>query len=97
MLTLGIAPLWEHALSLALVHQAGWLDARDDWTALRPHCLGLAAGGDNRPATLRLIAAGRLWSQLLGDGEADEILKRRTLSPDPIAVATQHLLAPSKT
>ena len=97
MLSLGIAPLWEHALSLALVHQAGWLDARDDWAALRPHCLGLAAGGDNRPATLRLIAAGRLWSQLLGDSEADEILKRRTLSPDPIAVATQHLLAPSKT
>jgi hypothetical protein len=97
MLSLGVAPLWEHALSLALAHQAGWLDAREDWAALRPHCLGLAAGGDNRPATLRLIAAGRLWCHLLGDSEAAEILKRRTLSSDPIALATHHLVAPAKT
>ncbi len=34
---------------------------------------------------------------MLEDSEAEEILKRRTLSQDPIAVATQHLLAPSKT
>ena len=34
---------------------------------------------------------------MLEDSEAEEILKRRTLSRDPIAVATQHLLARSKT
>lgn len=88
MLSLGIAPLWEHGLSLALAHQAGWVDGRNDWAALRPHCLGVAAGGDDRPATLRLIAAGRLWCQLLGDTQAEAILKRRTLSSDPIALAT---------
>ena len=92
MLGIGAAPAWEHAAATALGHQMGWVGV-DDWTHLRPRCLGSAAGGARDCETLRLIAAGKLWAQMLNDQEALAILGRRTIASDAIARALEALAA----
>ena len=90
MLGIGTAPAWEHAAATALGHRMGWVGT-EDWQHLRPRCLGKAASGSRDPDTLRLIAAGKLWAVLLTDAEASDILGRRTVAEDPIAVALELL------
>lgn len=90
MLGIGTASPWEHATATALAHHRGWL-AEDDWHALRPRCLGVAAQGGSDPESLRLVAAGRLWAALTDDQEAIAILGKRTLNRDPIAAALADL------
>ena len=84
MLSIGAARAWEHAAATALAYRVGWID-EEDWSFLRPRCLGAAAGSRNDPDTLRLVAAGRVWAALRGDVEALEILRRRTISGDDLA------------
>jgi hypothetical protein len=84
MLSIGAARSWEHAAATAVAHQAGWIDA-EDWSYLRPRCLGAAAGNADDSETMRLIAAGRVWAALRGDSEAIEIFSRRTLTDDALA------------
>jgi hypothetical protein len=90
MLSIGAAPAWEHAASTALGFRAGWLD-ETDWWHLRSRCLGKAASGAHEPEALRLIAAGMLWARLTQDTQAIEILGRRTISGDGVAVALNEL------
>lgn len=90
MLSIGAAPAWEHAASTALGFRAGWLD-ETDWGHLRPRCLGKAASGAHEPEALRLIAAGMLWARLTQDTQAIEILGRRTISGDGVAMALNEL------
>ncbi|MFT7654275.1 MAG: hypothetical protein ACI9ON_000402 [Limisphaerales bacterium] len=91
MLSLGTADAWEHAAATALAHAAGWID-QTDWTYLRPRCLGAAASGKADPASLRLVAAGKIWAKLTADTEALLILERRTLEGDPLACALNDLV-----
>jgi hypothetical protein len=77
---------WEHAAATALAREAGWIGL-EDWANLRPRCLGVAASGKTDAATLRLVAAGRIWAGLTQDVEARAILDRRTITGDPLACA----------
>jgi hypothetical protein len=90
MLAIGTAPAWEHAVASMLAYRQGWINA-DDWQHLRPRCLGAGASSHNDPATLRLVAAGRVWAQLMQDDEALSILARRTRLDDPVAEALQSM------
>ena len=90
MLCIGAAPTWEHAAAAAIGYHMGWVSV-DDWAPLRPRCLGKAASGARDPETLRLIAAGKLWAQILNDTEALQILGRRTVGDDTIAAMLEVL------
>lgn len=90
MLSIGTAPAWEHATATALGRLHGWLPDTD-WAHLRPRVLGAASGGEKDAATLRLVAAGRLWAALVGDAEASDILNRRNVTIDPVASAIDEL------
>ncbi|MFN8021023.1 MAG: hypothetical protein U0Q03_05780 [Acidimicrobiales bacterium] len=82
----GSAPVWEHAATAALARTHGWCDDAD-WTALRARLLGAAARGVGRPDDERAIAAGRIWLAFVDDEQAARILRRPTVSRDPLAVA----------
>ncbi len=88
MLSIGTAALWEHAAATALGRHAGWLDD-EDWKHLRRHCLGRAASGARDQQTLRLIAAGKLWATMVNDVEAVEILNRRSVNGDALALTLE--------
>ena len=90
MLCIGAAPTWEHAAATAIAYRMGWVGV-DDWAPLRPRCLGRAASGARDPDTLRLIAAGKLWAQILNDTEALQIFGRRTLADDRTAAMLEAL------
>lgn len=85
MLAMGTLTDWEHAMVTALAYELGWIDS-SDWAVLRRRCLGAAARGATEPDALRLIAAGQWWARKLGDSEAAEILLKRTLDADRMAV-----------
>jgi hypothetical protein len=77
---------WEHAAATAVAHERGWIGA-DDWPALRQRVLGAAARGNSRRDDERLIAAGRVWLELVDDPGAGRVLSRPTICHDPLAVA----------
>jgi hypothetical protein len=78
---------WEHAAATGLARAAGWLDDDRDWFALRTRAFGAAARGNSIADDERLVAAGRIWLALVPDEQASRILRRVTLTHDPIAVA----------
>ncbi len=86
LLRLTTAVTWEHAAATALARTCGWI-GDGDWDVLRRPGLGAAARGGRRIEDARLVAATRIWAQLLGDAEAITILSRPTRSTDPIAVS----------
>lgn len=81
------ADAWQHAASTALARAAGWLTTDDDWHALRKRTLAAAARGSAIAEDERLVAAGRLWLQLVTDDQASRIIGRVTIHRDPVAVA----------
>lgn len=80
----GNAPLWEHALAMAIAVDQGWCDLQD-WQHLRPQLLGAAARGVEIVDDERAIAAGRLWLRWVDDEQAARILNRPTVKRDPLA------------
>ena len=91
MLTIGTATSWEHAASSVLARRAGWI-GDEDWPHLRRRCLGAAARGAHSAEDARLVAAGRLWARLVGDGEAVRILGRPSELGDALARALDALV-----
>jgi hypothetical protein len=77
---------WEHAAASALARVLGWI-GDDDWAGLRRPALGAAARRGESPQDERLVAAGRIWAQILGDEQALKILHRPRVGRDALAVA----------
>ncbi len=89
-LVAGACPPWEHATLGALCRTRGWVgDA--DWAAVRRTVLGGAARHDGDAHDERLVAAGRLWLAYVDDEQARQVIGRRSVGTDRIAVALSQL------